>query len=412
MDTSIHEEQVHTASGGTPAGVSRQVLAVTVLVSVVAGFFGGYIGALRGGGAGALSARPDARTVVVQEESAVVDVVKKASPAVVSIVVSKDISALQRSYASPFGFDPFSQFFGFTAPPGSPRSTPEPNVQEVGAGSGFVISDDGLILTNKHVVSDTSASYTVVLNDGRSFEATVLTRDPVNDLAIVKIQATGLPTLELADSNQLQIGQQVIAIGNSLGQYANTVTTGVVSGIGRSITAGGEGGSEQLEGVIQTDAAINPGNSGGPLLNISGQVIGINTAIDKEGQSVGFAIPSTDATRALASFRKSGKIVRPFLGVRYTMVTPELAKRQKLGKDYGAWLVPGDGDPAVVPGSPADKGGLQVNDIILEVEGKRLDETHTLAGALREFEAGQIIQLKVYRASGEQTLRVTLEAKS
>lgn len=403
------EVKLSAASPALGAGISRQVLAVVVLVSVVAGFFGGYIGGVRTGAG--LPTNNNGKTVVVQESSAVVDVVQKASPAVVSIVVSKDVSALQRSYASPFGFDPFSQFFGFTAPQGRSGSTSEPNIQEVGAGSGFVISDDGLILTNKHVVSDTSARYTVVMNDGRSFEATVLTRDPVNDLAIVKIQATGLPTLELADSNRLQIGQPVIAIGNSLGQYANTVTTGVVSGIGRSITAGGEGGNEQLEGVIQTDAAINPGNSGGPLLNISGQVIGINTAIDKEGQSVGFAIPSSDATRALTSFRKTGKITRPFLGVRYSMVTPELAKRQRLDKDYGAWLVPADGDPAVVAGSPADKAGLKANDIILEIEGQKLDEAHTLAGALRGYEVGQIIRMKVYRSGAEQNLQVTLEER-
>ncbi|MBP9686785.1 MAG: trypsin-like peptidase domain-containing protein [Candidatus Doudnabacteria bacterium] len=388
------------------AGISRQTLALVVVVSVVAGFFGGYIGGIRGGSA-PLSDGGN-QTIVVQENSAVIDVVKNASPAVVSIVVSKDVSALQRSYTSPFGFDPFSQFFGF----GSGSGDTQPNVQEVGAGSGFIISEDGLILTNKHVVSDMSAKYTVVLNDSRSFEATVLTRDPVNDLAIVKISATGLPTLELADSDMLQIGQRVIAIGNSLGQYANTVTTGVVSGIGRSITAGGESGNEQLEGVIQTDAAINPGNSGGPLLDISGKVIGINTAIDREGQAVGFAIPSSDATRALTSFRKTGKITRPFLGVRYAMITQEMAKRQSLERDYGAWLTPGGSDPAVQPGSPAERGGLKANDIILEVEGKRLDETYTLAGALRGFDVGQTVQLTVYRNGSELSLRITLEEKS
>lgn len=400
------QEETSTSSPLTTVRITRQLLAVVVLISIVAGFFGGYIGAVRTG-TGPLPGTKS-QTVVVQESSAVVDVVTKASPAVVSIVVSKDIGALQQSYADPFGFDPFSRFFGV---PSRGGGNVEPNIQEVGAGSGFLISSDGLILTNKHVVSDTNAQYTVMLNDGRSFEATVLTRDPVNDLAIVKINATGLPTLELADSNALQIGQQVIAIGNSLGQYANTVTTGVVSGIGRSITAGGEGGNEQLEGVIQTDAAINPGNSGGPLLNISGQVIGINTAIDREGQSVGFAIPSSDATRALTSFRKTGKITRPFLGVRYSMVTTEVAKRHQLERDYGAWLVPADGDPAVVAGSPADTAGLKANDIILEIEGKKLDETHTLAGALREYEVGQSVGMKVYRNGAEQQIRVVLEER-
>ena len=169
----------------------------------------------------------------------------------------------------------------------------------------------------------------------------------------------------MSDSSLIQIGQQVVAIGNSLGQYQNTVTTGVVSGIGRSITAGGAGGFESLEGVIQTDAAINPGNSGGPLLNTAGQVVGINTAVDLNGQAVGFAIPSNDAQKALDSFRKLGKIIRPFIGVRYIMITKALAETEALPKDFGALLVRGDSaDFAVIPGSPADKAGLLENDII------------------------------------------------
>ncbi len=407
MNEEIHEEseKIHMPK------FAKQYLAAGLLVSVVAGFFGGYIGAMRGFGTNVNPNHSAGQTVVVEEGSAVIDVVKKTSPAVVSIVVSKDVSKQVQSNAFPFGFDPFSQFFGIVPPQQQPKNT-EPNIQQVGAGSGFLVSNDGLILTNKHVVSDETAQYTIVLNDGTEYEAKVLTRDPVNDLAIVKIEATNTPYLELADASKLEIGQRVVAIGNSLGQYANTVTTGVVSGIGRSITAGGSGGSEQLEGVIQTDAAINPGNSGGPLLNIVGQVIGINTAIDREGQLVGFAIPSSDAARALDSFRKTGKITRPFLGVQYTLITPALAKKENLAKTYGALLVSGsESGPAIIPNSPAAQAGLQERDIILSVEGVDITEDHTLANALRNFEVGSTVALVVFRDGVEKQVRVTLGEK-
>ena len=212
----------------------------------------------------------EVKNVSVNEDSGVVEVVKKASPAVVSIVISKDLNKLPGYSSSPFDFGPFffDPFFQFRNPSDQEA---RPNVQEIGQGSGFIISSDGLIATNKHVVADTDATYTVLTQDGRKYEAQVLSRDPVNDLALVKIEAENLPTLILGDSSKLEIGQKVIAIGNSLGQYHNTVTTGVVSGIGRTITASGSNiRTEQLEGVIQTDAAINPGNSGGPLLDIGG----------------------------------------------------------------------------------------------------------------------------------------------
>ncbi|MBL8030993.1 MAG: trypsin-like peptidase domain-containing protein [Candidatus Doudnabacteria bacterium] len=343
------------------------------------------------------------------EQSAVIDVVKKANPAVVSIVISKDLSKVPGFGVDPFGGDPFFQFFGFNRQ--TPRSNPTPNVQKIGAGSGFLVSPDGLVLTNRHVVEDEGASYTVLTNDRKKYEAKVLTRDPVNDLAILKIEITNAPVLELADSAQIQIGQRVIAIGNSLGQYDNTVTTGVVSAINRSVTAGGESGAaEQLEGVIQTDAAINPGNSGGPLLNVLGQVIGINTAIDQGGQLVGFAIPANDISRALDSFKKTGKITRPYIGVRYVLITPELAESQKLPKDYGALIARGETftDVAVIPGSPADKAGLVENDIILAVDGTRVDEEHSLSGLLRNHQVGDVVSLRVYHKGEEKAVTVTL----
>jgi len=343
--------------------------------------------------------------VTLTEDSAIIDVVNQASPAVVSIVISKDLNKTRT-----FGFDPFAPFFGF----GQQAGSSSPNVQQVGAGSGFFVSSDGLILTNKHVVSDEQASYTVVTNDGKRYDATVLSRDPINDLAIIKIDIKDAPYLKLADSSQLRIGQRVIAIGNSLGEYQNTVTTGIISGIGRSITAGSTDGSEQLSGVIQTDAAINPGNSGGPLLNTAGQVVGINTAIDEQGQLVGFALPAEDAAKALESFNKFGKITRPFLGVRYVMITADMAKNENLPKDSGALILRGRNmtDFAVIPGSPADKAGLVENDIILEVNGKKLDENNTLSNALKNSQVGDQVVLKIYHKGEEKTVNATLgEAK-
>jgi serine protease Do len=408
--TSMLETDTPSSATNTDApGASKRLLLFVVLVSLVAGFAGGYFGGNRTTGPAGASVTPEQR-VVLQEESAVVDVVKKASPAVVSIVISKDLSRVPGYGMSPFDTDSFFPFFGFTQP--RQQQPAEPNIQQVGAGSGFFVSADGLILTNKHVVSDTSASYTVLTNDGKSYDAQVVATDPANDIALVKIAIQNAPVLELADSEKLEVGQSAIAIGNSLGQYSNTVTTGVVSGIGRSVTAGGGSeGVEQLEGVIQTDAAINPGNSGGPLLNILGQVIGINTAIDREGQLVGFAIPANDARRAVDTYKKNGKITRPYLGVRYIMITEDLAKRQNLPRSYGALVSRGDQptDLAVIPGSPADKAGVTENDIILEVNGQKLDEDHTLAGLLKKFTVGDTVTVKLYHKGEDKTVQVRLE---
>jgi serine protease Do len=348
----------------------------------------------------------EVKTVQVNEQSAVVDVVKRASPAVVSIIVSKDLNKLP-GYSSnssdnwPFSFDPFFQNRG--------DDEAEPNIQQVGGGTGFIITEDGLIATNKHVVDDEQASYTVLTTDGKTYDAEVLSRDPVNDLALVKIKATGLPTLTLGNSEEIDLGQRVIAIGNSLAQYQNTVTTGVVSGIGRTITASGSSGSEQLEGVIQTDAAINPGNSGGPLLDIGGSVIGINTAIDSQGQLVGFAIPINDLKRDWDSFKKFNKIVKPFLGVRYVIVNEAIKEENNLTVDYGALVIAGNGNQkAVVAGSAADKAGIKENDIILEVNGQQVNSEHSLAGMLKNYDPGDTVKMKLLSGGKEKDVTVTL----
>ncbi|MDD5040366.1 MAG: trypsin-like peptidase domain-containing protein [Patescibacteria group bacterium] len=346
----------------------------------------------------------DIKSITVQENSATIDVVKKASPAVVSIVISQDLSKIYGMTGS--GQFPFNIF-------GTPSDQQESQgMQQVGAGTGFIVSADGMILTNKHVVSTEGAEYTVVMNDQTEYTATVIDEDPFNDIALIKIDANNLPVVQLGDSDALQIGQTVIAIGNSLGQYQNTVTRGVVSGLSRTINASdGQGSAETLEDIIQTDASINSGNSGGPLLNLDGQVIGINTAISREGQLIGFAIPINQAKKAIASVEEFGKIVRPYLGVRYIIINEEIAKQNNLSVNYGALIVRGDsvGELAIVSGSPADKAGLVENDIILEIDGQRIDDDHSLAGELQKYDPGDVVSLKIMHDGEEKSIQATLE---
>lgn len=350
----------------------------------------------------------------VDYEQAVINAVKKASPAVVSITISKYVPIIEQCPYDPFGdLSPdFQQFFGGDNSFSAPCDSGKKKLQEVGGGSGFIISSNGLILTNKHVVSDKNASYTVFTNDGKKYDAKVLARDPAQDLAVVKIEVTNLPTIELGDSDALQLGQTAIAIGNALGEYRNTVSTGVVSGLSRTVTAGGAGlGEETIQGVIQTNAAINPGNSGGPLLNLRGQVIGINTAMASGAQSISFAIPINRAKRDIESVKTSGEISIPFLGVRYIAVTKELAKKENLAVDYGA-LVRGDSNgPAVQPKSPAYKAGLKAEDIIIEVDGKKIDGENSLADIISQKNVGQSIAVKINRDGKEITLTATIEKR-
>lgn len=349
------------------------------------------------------------QTLSVQEESQTTDVVEKVSPAVVSIIVTKDLSKIySRDYASPFDdFFGFGWPFGFELPQ---RQIPE-GKQEVGGGTGFIISSDGMILTNKHVVDDKEAEYTVLMNDGKKYDAKVLATDPVLDVAVVKIEAKDLPVAEFGDSDSIKIGQTVIAIGNSLGEFRNTVTKGVISGIGRTITAGSQSGEETIERAIQTDAAINPGNSGGPLIDLSGRVVGINTAMSREGQLIGFALPINEAKRVVESVKKYGKIVRPFLGVRYVLLNKEIAKANNLDVDYGALVSRGDArtDLAVLPGSPADKAGLVENDIILELNGTKISQDNSLASLIAKYAPGDKVKLKILHRGDEKTVEVTLQ---
>jgi serine protease Do len=341
------------------------------------------------------------------EESATTRAVEKSAPAVVSIIISKDLTKYYNS-TGPDIF-PFDDYFEFGFPD---YSVPKDGKQDIGVGTGFIVDGErGIILTNKHVVDDSDADYTVITSDGKKYSGQVLARDTINDLAVIQIEATGLPSVEFSDSNNLKIGQTVIAIGFTLGEFKNTVTKGIISGIGRSVVAGDRGTKELLEDVIQTDAAINPGNSGGPLLDLAGRVIGVNTAISGEGQSVGFAIPSNEAKFIFESVINNGKITRGFLGVRYLQINEMIAQSKGLNINYGALIVKGRtvSDLAVVPGSPADEAGIVEGDIILEVSGQKIDKDHSLLRAIGRNKPGEKVELKVLHENEEKTINVILE---
>lgn len=352
---------------------------------------------------------------ILRQDELVVKVVEEASPAVVSIVATKDVPVVERFFVDPFADDPFFRDFfgghgsGLRVPQFRQKGTEK---QEVSSGTGFIASPDGLILTNKHVVSDTEAEFTVFLNDGQKKPAKVLARDQFQDIAVLKIAGANMASVRLGDSSGLKIGQSVIAIGNALGEFRNTVSVGVVSGLQRSVVASGRGvGSEVLQELIQSDAAINPGNSGGPLLNLRGEVVGINTAMAQGAENIAFAIPINKAKRDLESVQQHGRIVHPFLGVRYQVVTKELAEQKKLGRDYGVLLVGAADEPAVVKESPAEKAGLKEGDIILELNGARIDAAHSLASILEKYQSGDEITLKVFRDGKESEAKAKLEER-
>jgi len=285
---------------------------------------------------------------------------------------------------------------------------------KIGGGSGFIVSADGYIVTSNHVVSDKEAEYTAILEPKKIYSAKVICRDPINDLAILKISVKNLPFLELGESGNLQLGQSVVAVGNALGEFHDTVSTGVVSGLSRHITAfsGLTRQAESLRGLIQTDAAINPGNSGGPLIDIAGQVIGVNTAVVAMAQNIGFAIPINYAKKDLEEVKKYGKIRRPFLGVRYILLNKEISEKNKLPVSHGALIVRETlGEEAVVKGSSAEKAGLKEFDIILECQGEKVTEEKTLSHILQKFNIGAEVTLKVMRSKKEISIKVKLEEK-
>lgn len=329
---------------------------------------------------------------VVTEESVVIDAVDKVSPSVVTVGISTT-----RQTRGSIELNPFDPFSPFRQRPGSTQKI------EQDIGSGFIVGSDGLIVTNKHVVMDTEAKYRVITKDDKTYDVVKIYRDPTNDLAIVKINATGLVPVDLGDSSKIKVGQLAIAIGTALGEFRHTVTTGVISGVGRGITAGSpfEGEAERLDNVIQTDAAINPGNSGGPLLNSSGQVIGVNTAVSSEGQNIGFALPINVVKEAIDTFNKTGQFNRPFLGVRYRVIEKNTAIMNDVPE--GVYVI------EVVKDSPADKAGLVAEDIITKIDTTRLvGDSAELSKLVSQKKVGDQLSLTVWRDGKEETITVTL----
>jgi 2-alkenal reductase len=365
------------------AAVLSAVLASGATVVVLEG-----TGALRSTGAGGSSGQPSGQTsrpVAVDDSSAVVNAAATVSPAVVRITAT-----------------------------GTTSNGLGGQIPERGVGSGVLYDQGGWILTNRHVVQTEDGSIasqlTVELKDGRDFTGTVYGVDTLTDLAIVKVDATGLPAAPIGKSADIKVGQLAIAIGSPLGTYTSTVTTGIISATGRSIDISA---TSHLTNLIQTDAAINPGNSGGPLLDAAGQVIGINTAVERDSTGIGFAIPIDIARPIMEQALAGEQLARPYVGIRYVQVDLKVKKEKDLSVDHGALIEPttdatGNDQPAIAPGSPAEKAGLKAGDIILAIEGITVDSEHPLDALLTSYAPGQSVKLTVLRDGKQMDVSVTL----
>ncbi len=324
----------------------------------------------------------DGNKVVTKEEEDIASVVDKVSPSVVSIVTKSQSN---------------SRVYG-----------PQ---EEEGAGTGIIVGKSGYILTNKHVV-DGANTVGVVLADGTSYDnVKVLGTDPLNDVAFLKIDGVNnLPAAELGDSTSVRVGQKVVAIGNSLGQYQNTVTSGIISGTGRPISAQAGDSVENLTDLIQTDAAINPGNSGGPLLNLQGQVIGINTAIIEDAQGIGFSIPISATKGILKGVLAGGPVERAYVGVNFIPITADVAKHYNLPVKKGAYVYASDSQSAVIADGPASKAGVKDKDIITKVNDIEVGDRGGVSSLVAEYAPGDTIKLTLLRGGQTITINVTLAA--
>jgi serine protease Do len=365
--------------------LSRTV--ATIALASIFGLAAGFGGAKLAGGnddqySTRLTSGTDGNKIVTQEEENLSSVVSKVSPSVVSIIT--------RSQSSDF-------YFG--------------NATEEGAGTGIIVSKDGYVLTNKHVI-DGASTVGIALSDGTTYsDVQVLGSDPLNDVAFLKIPGVrDLPAAELGDSTSIRVGQKVVAIGNSLGQYQNTVTSGIISGTGRPVSAQAGSEVETLTDLIQTDAAINPGNSGGPLLNLQGQVIGINTAIAADAQGIGFSIP-IGATKGILKGVLAGKgVQRAYLGINYVPITADVAEFYKLSVKKGAYVFNGEGKTAVAEGSPAAKAGIKDKDIITKVGDIEVGDRGSVSSLVAEFAPDDTIKLTVLRDGKTLTVDAKLTA--
>ena len=334
-------------------------------------------------------------------------------PAVVSIVISENIDSIPK------------QLLNLRLKKKLKNLTDSFGNIEVGGGSGFIIDESGVVLTNKHVIADSKAKYEIIVDNGQKYKAEVLARDPINDIAILKIsnrnppypptggggQISKFPTIKLGDSDKLELGEQVVAFGNVLGIFKNTVSSGIISGLSRTISARVDfnSSSQEMRGLIQTDAAINPGNSGGPLINEKGEVIGINTVTVAGAENIGLAIPINIVKKDIDDLKKFGRIRQPLLGVRYASINENIKNKFNLPCDYGALIInEGPHQPGVVPDSPADLAGLKEGDVILSINAEKITPEKIIADFLEKYSAGDALALKVLRGKKEFEVKVTL----
>ncbi|MDB5164391.1 MAG: putative HtrA2 peptidase [Candidatus Saccharibacteria bacterium] len=379
------------------------LLAAFILVALLSGFGGGWLASHHNDNGLVTSGVGNQKKIVSSQSQLISQIAKTVGPSVVSVNVS---------ITDPTSSDPSSSFFGFSQPQ-----------SEQAAGTGIIISKSGIIMTNRHVVPEGTTGVTVTLSDGTELrDVTVIGRTGSNDnldVAFLKVGDTkghSLSPAVIGDSSKVQVGDDAVAIGNALGQFQNTVTSGIISGYGRSVVASDSSGSsasaENLDNLFQTDAAINAGNSGGPLVNLNGQVIGINTATAGNAQNIGFAIPINDVRGLIDQVIKNGKFERPYLGVRYIPLTADIAKEYGLDTDNGAFIAPAvdPANPSVLPDSPAAKAGLKEKDIITAIDGTKIDQTHSLTSQLSQHQPGDKISLTVLRGNKTIHLDATLEA--
>lgn len=342
------------------------------------------------------------------QKNHLVEIIKKSLPAVVTIVVSKNFKELGEE-------KPIDRLIPFKGKGFDSLTNNKKSIIKTGSGSGFIIDESGLIISNRHVVSDLHSKYTIITNDGGKFEAKVIARDPISDVAMLKIEGRKkFPILKLGDSSRVNLGETVIAIGNALGIFQNTVSAGIISGLSRSISAQIDTSSPfcEIHGLIQTDAAINPGNSGGPLINNNGEVIGINIAVISEAENIGFALPINAAKKDFEDLKKYGHIRRPFLGIHYMIIDERIKNRFNLSINSGA-LIKSEKpySPSIIPKSPAYLAGLKEKDIILEFNGQKVSGEKTITDLLNNCSIGDVIKLRVLRRTRFLSVNIKLSER-
>ncbi len=333
------------------------------------------------------------------------EIAKIACPAVITITASKNLPEIDGFYSLPYNNQNYI----------IPKIKSDKKIKtKIGGASGFIVSPDGYIITSNHVISDHEANYTAILEPTRKYPIKVMSRDSLNDIAILKIEGSNFPFLKLGNSSLIELGEPVVAIGNPLGEFYDTVSAGIVSGLSRLINTSNSEieKSIRLKGLIQTDAAINPGNSGGPLINMENKVIGINTAIISGAQNLGFAIPINYAVKDFEEIKKYGKVKKPFVGIKYIIINKEISEQNNLPVFCGALIIRERlGEEAVISGSAAEKAGLKEFDIILEVNDQKITEDNYLSDILEKYKPEEQIEMKVLRKKKILNICLKLEEK-